>query len=242
MLQLGLSVELQQGGWIMLRGSRNRVASRVRDALMVLTAISQLLVAVGFPLPAVSGSQAKTSDIPYPCQTRPCGCRISEECWRGDCCCFTLEQKLAWAREQEITPPEHAVRLAESRAARASRHGTCCSQNAGKAASNCCASDKPECPSCVRQDAAHQESDDRTIASDGGREASGRSFDLVIGIFALQCHGPPGAGMLAASPAIAPAIQIVSLDPPRCSVLIEIPETTLSLQHIRPVTPPPKAS
>ncbi|HEY2760701.1 MAG TPA: hypothetical protein VGI75_08155 [Pirellulales bacterium] len=55
----------------------------------------------------------KKTDEPYPCMNHPCGCPSAEECWRH-CCCFTLTERLAWAREHHITPPDYA--LAEARA------------------------------------------------------------------------------------------------------------------------------
>ena len=73
----------------------------LHDAIALLTIVSQLIVAFGLPLPFVR----RTSDasVPYPCQFRPCGCASSDLCWKGDCCCFTLEEKLATnSREDEF--------------------------------------------------------------------------------------------------------------------------------------------
>ena len=58
-----------------------------------------LSLGIQLPLPA-----AKTSGEPYPCMNHPCGCATAEQCWRH-CCCTTLEQRLAWARENHVTPP-----------------------------------------------------------------------------------------------------------------------------------------
>jgi hypothetical protein len=68
------------------------------------------VLALGIPLPMPS---AKTAKQPYPCMNHHCGCRSAEECWRH-CCCTTLEERLIWARENHVRPPEYA--LAEARA------------------------------------------------------------------------------------------------------------------------------
>ncbi len=85
----------------------------LHDAIALLTIVSQLIVAFGLPLPFVR----RTSDasVPYPCQFRPCGCASSDLCWKGDCCCFTLEEKLEWADTNGIEPPSHVRPLVETR-------------------------------------------------------------------------------------------------------------------------------
>lgn len=49
---------------------------------------------------------------PFPCMHHRCGCGSAESCWQG-CCCMTLSQKLAWAKEHGITPPDYALAAAE---------------------------------------------------------------------------------------------------------------------------------
>ncbi|HJT78443.1 MAG TPA: hypothetical protein VJ739_14665, partial [Gemmataceae bacterium] len=41
----------------------------------------------------------------------PCGCQSAEQCWRH-CCCYTPEEKLAWAHAHGIEPPAYAERPA----------------------------------------------------------------------------------------------------------------------------------
>jgi hypothetical protein len=66
---------------------------------------AQFATAIG--LPAVR-PKATDASRPYPCQDRPCGCLTYDECWAGDCCCFTLSQKLDWAEKKGIEAPAHA--------------------------------------------------------------------------------------------------------------------------------------
>ena len=99
-----------------------------RDALVLLTLVGHLLVAVGVPLPA--SKRSKGGGVAYPCQSLPCGCSDSEQCWAGDCCCYTLEEKLAWAEQRGIEPPEHVRPSVESRKFRAAPpKKSCCSES-----------------------------------------------------------------------------------------------------------------
>lgn len=69
----------------------------------------------GFPLWLTSKRHKPVTDVAYPCQHRPCGCMTAAQCWRGDCCCFTLEEKLAWAEANGIEPPQHVRPMVEAR-------------------------------------------------------------------------------------------------------------------------------
>ena len=83
-------------------------------------AIAYLTLSLGIQLPLPAA--AKNSAQPYPCMNHPCGCASAEECWRH-CCCTTLEERLRWARENHVTPPDYA--LAEARARGIDWEGFC---------------------------------------------------------------------------------------------------------------------
>src|SRR5262245_41643169 len=79
-------------------------AFRIRRALVVgLALIAYLIGAVGVPMPVRA---QKASATPFPCQNHICGCTTAEQCWRH-CCCFSPEEKLAWARTHQVEPPAH---------------------------------------------------------------------------------------------------------------------------------------
>src|SRR5437764_8818198 len=80
--------------------------------------VAYLLTAGGVPLPL---PPEKDLSQPFPCQDHACGCRSAEECWRH-CCCYTPEEKLAWARAHGIEPPAYAERPAAERAEPVCRH------------------------------------------------------------------------------------------------------------------------
>lgn len=56
---------------------------------------------------AVSGTNPgpaqtkKDHSVPFPCQNRPCGCRSADTCLKK-CCCFTADQKVAWAKMHRL--------------------------------------------------------------------------------------------------------------------------------------------
>jgi len=77
-----------------------------RAGCVSLTLISYLITAVGLPLPALAW---KSRSRPFPCQSHACGCLSAEQCWEH-CCCFTPEEKSAWAEAHGIEPPAYADR------------------------------------------------------------------------------------------------------------------------------------
>jgi hypothetical protein len=68
------------------------------------TLVCYVLTAFGVPLPA---APVRKGSVPFICQSRACGCQSAEQCWSG-CCCFTPEQRWAWARQQHVEPPDYA--------------------------------------------------------------------------------------------------------------------------------------
>ena len=71
-----------------------------------------MLLASGLPI-LIPGASEKDLSQPFPCMNCACGCRNAEQCWRN-CCCHTLTERLAWARENQVQPPDYV--LAEARA------------------------------------------------------------------------------------------------------------------------------
>ncbi len=63
-----------------------------------------LLGIVGLPLTKT----APVKEGRFPCEHCPCGCSSAEFCW-DKCCCHTDAEKLHWATENGVTPPEFLV-------------------------------------------------------------------------------------------------------------------------------------
>ena len=76
-------------------------------AIISLLALGAYLITIlGIPLPVAAKKNG--DDTPYPCQDHPCGCLSAVECWKS-CCCFSPEERLAWAKRNHVTPPSYAV-------------------------------------------------------------------------------------------------------------------------------------
>jgi hypothetical protein len=76
-----------------------------RRCLAPVLALSYVMATIGLPWPMSSGAR---DAIPFPCQGHRCGCVSAEQCW-NHCCCFTPEQRLAWAAANEVDPPAELV-------------------------------------------------------------------------------------------------------------------------------------
>ncbi len=93
---------------------RLRLWRGLRYRLCVMgVCLAYLLVALEIPLPVFVH---KDSSQPFPCQDHACGCQSAEQCWRS-CCCFTAEERWAWARAHDVQPPAYAEKPAERPAA-----------------------------------------------------------------------------------------------------------------------------
>src|SRR5882672_16023 len=79
--------------------------TQTRRAMSTPTLAMYCMATFGVPLPA---SPRKSGDEPYPCQSSRCGCMSAEQFWRS-CCCTTLEERLAWAERNNVTPPDYVT-------------------------------------------------------------------------------------------------------------------------------------
>lgn len=79
---------------------------RVAVAILLAAGCCAMFV----PVPNVSSPEKDRSES-YPCMDRPCGCASAEQCWK-QCCCFTNQQKLAWAEKAGVKVPDYVVAAA----------------------------------------------------------------------------------------------------------------------------------
>src|SRR5262245_52697990 len=83
----------------------HRLIPRIRRCLISAAALTGYLCAtIGFPLPQ---PLLKDRSRPFPCQGHVCGCQTAEQCWEH-CCCYSHEEKRAWAEAHHIEPPKAA--------------------------------------------------------------------------------------------------------------------------------------
>lgn len=78
----------------------------LRKLLAVVALFAYLTATSGF---AFSVLPRKGRGQPFPCQDHACGCQSAEECWRH-CCCFSPEERWAWAEQHGVEPPAYAER------------------------------------------------------------------------------------------------------------------------------------
>ncbi len=170
-------------------GTRRRLIG-----LALLTSICASFVPLRVPnVP----SPGKDQSEPFPCQNRPCGCASAEQCWK-QCCCFTNAEKVVWARENGVTPPDNVVKAARaessekiSKADVSSRETrSLCKTPPADAESNdkrCCESRAAK--SCCGTGGCHEPRARTTNKARATDKASSEAPRYVIGFEAMKCRG-----------------------------------------------------
>lgn len=144
-----------------------------------LVLFAYLATVIGFP---VAAAPPKKGGQPFPCQDHLCGCQSAEECWRH-CCCFTPQERWAWARAHHVQPPPYAEKPGnpapdpDEGVAEAHPAHSCCHH--GDASSPCCG-EPAKAGSC-----RHQAGRPAKPAARPARPA----VPWGIGFLALKCKG-----------------------------------------------------
>jgi len=213
----------------MVTGVRLTMGHRWRAALSVVALVGHLVATTGIPLPAPS--PLLKGGPSFPCQDHPCGCLTSELCWAGDCCCYTLEEKLAWAEDNGVEPPAHVRPTVEARQHAPKKPKKSCCQESGDTPVAACCEHPAECDASTPQtppgEVKHTPAD-----------ASGMKW--VVGMYAKKCHGLGPDAVFQLDPVVFPTPVVpgpiaghVSFDRPSSE-----PYTTTSAP---PPVPPPNA-
>jgi len=199
----------------------------LRHTLAVIALLAQLVAAIGAPV--VSPRHAtKRDSISFPCQNHPCGCATHQQCWAGDCCCFTLEQKLVWAEERGIEPPSHVRPMVESRRIAALKQ-----KQKQKVKHSCCEKHDQK-PSCCETDECQSQPTAEVTPSPAVR--------WVAAVFAQKCRGDGPAGLFKFEVSVAPT-HTSEARPPRSSRDFSVPfDSHASSTSFRPPVPPPRVS
>ncbi|MBN9120590.1 MAG: hypothetical protein J0I06_15795 [Planctomycetes bacterium] len=204
-----------------MRLRRPHPSFRARHALAVAVVLAQVVAATGAPVLAPQ-KHATASPVPYPCQGHACACTSSELSWAGDCCCFTLEQKLAWAEAQGIEPPEHVRPMVEARKARKAK---------AKPKSCCAKSEKPSC--CSAPEPAEPKHEGEPPAP---------PVKWVAVMFAQKCRGESPVGLFDVEAGVAPVLPIARREPRQVPAFARPADTHARSTSFRPPTPPPRVS
>jgi hypothetical protein len=159
--------------------------SRVQRAIASLLLVCMVPLAFGIPLP---GSIFRVQSAPFPCQHSACGCASAERCWNS-CCCNTDEQKLAWAKANNVQPPAFLVRKV---AAATVKSQVSAKDSAGHAKRSCCANRSTNVAgsSCEssESDVAISTGKASCKTSDDAVSQTGR-FRMLIGAAMNRCQG-----------------------------------------------------
>lgn len=154
--------------------------STMRRAISLCLLWSLLVSIVPVPVPVAAPASEKDQSQPFPCQNHPCGCRSAQQCWK-QCCCFTNEQKLAWAEKNHVEAPSFvkAQALAEKSQKKlfpvsAKAKGSCTTDSS----KHCCTRSRKS----VTDGSAKQH-------SGSPRKSKTGQTRFVIGIFAQSCQG-----------------------------------------------------
>ncbi len=226
-------------------------SSLLQRTIAVVLLLGLLLGIAGVPVVTVD---RKDRSRPFPCQNRPCGCTSADECWHH-CCCFNNRQKVAWARENGVTPPDFVIAAAEREQAEAvaahhdadydgeaictadcdehETHGTCarCAARGGHS----------EEPACCRQRHTHEANAQHDVAATDRAQANEKSktkVRFVLSDLARRCGGMPTVISL-----LCDALPIV--DRPQwkpvetlVEILVDVPVACASAELAPPVPPP----
>ena len=157
-----------------------------------------LLAVFGVPVPAAS---ARSQQGGYICQQGACGCQSASECWTG-CCCFTPEQRWAWAKRHHIVPPPNAEKPTgpgwESPRQReaAKPKPACCVKSSGQKSPQPASSSSPA-PTSARGN--HETPKKQTAAQTAlakaakASKSTGQGVRWQVSIAAQKCRGSAAA-------------------------------------------------
>jgi hypothetical protein len=202
-----------------MRPRRPHLRPLTRQILAAAVVFAQVVAATGAPV-FVTQKHTTVAEVPHPCQGHACACATSEQSWTGDCCCFTLEEKLAWAEARGIEPPEHVRPLVAERAA-------------VKKAKSCCS--KPKKHSCCSE---HEPK----ACSEELPEPPAPKLKWVVSVFAQKCRGDGPAGLLEVEASIAPVLPSAPREPRPARDFDRPTDTPVCFTSFRPPIPPPRAS
>jgi hypothetical protein len=199
-----------------MRFPRRILRRLTRPALAVAALLAQLVAATGAPV--FSPHVAKGGAIPFPCQANPCGCSTSEECWAGDCCCFTLEEKVAWAESRGVEPPAHARAIIAARKAPKQ-----------KPKPACCAEREKSCCRTASEPAA-------------APAAPAPAVKWASAALVRKCRGDGPAGVLKLQVSVPPCLPSEVRAPrPACGCVVPL-DANPFVAFVRPPIPPPRVS
>ncbi|MEM8946145.1 MAG: hypothetical protein AAGD11_13305 [Planctomycetota bacterium] len=196
---------------------------RQATTLATLAAVAICAVGVSLPLRVDDGDEFK-EQTPFPCMNRPCGCKTAAQCWK-QCCCFSHQEKLAWARKHGVTPPDFVVVAAAHQAS------SCCqsieNHTRSTEVASCCAV-RPSSTCCVTD--SHVKRPPRRA----------KTSSTVMLIESLKCQGISYSLSLL-PPTVVPSRDAILFDLPIAGSIATISDLLPADHCSAPDTPPPES-
>ncbi len=193
-----------------------RIATAMLAAWYVVIVLG---VPIPMPRPAITGR--------FPCENCHCGCSTAEQCW-SNCCCHTVEERLAWAEREGVEPPAFVSELV---ARQKSAPACCVAKHASKRPARCCSSVKASLKTCCTPPT--------NAETQRHEEGTKRKGDYLVGWRALACQGT-GIEWTTATPAIAVTVIDVPSFPAHIEWLRLPPAPLHETPFERPPVPPPR--
>ncbi len=228
-------------------------ASRVFRGCAAVALLAFIVLAGGIPVPA-GNHVVRQADEFYPCMHNGCGCATAADCWQS-CCCYSLSERLVWARKHDVRPPKFAIDEArrmglalsdcEPQASRSAAPTSCCSAHTVP----CCESHKAKakdcCPPAAGKDAAGaQQSRAAVELPAAGRTADSSRItttdrDTVLLLNALRCRGV-GENWYGLAVATPPPSLVRCAADASWDELFGVPLHDYQPAHHQPPAPPPR--
>lgn len=209
-----------------------RTATRmIPRAVVVCATVMYFAMVSGLAVPTGQGIDWSE---PFPCMHCHCGCKTAKQCWTN-CCCHTLQERLAWAKAKGVTPPAYVVipkglTIAKVKPAKC-RH--CCSAKSEAAthpASSKSNSPSNNCPAVGSKPYARMLSGSVPVKSSGGS---------VIFLNAMKCQGQSLSWMALAWVTLPSPIQVDFVS--SWSELLPLRDSLWTTVFYRPPLKPPRA-
>jgi hypothetical protein len=203
------------------RGPRNSRPVWQR-AMGCFSIVLYSVLALGIPLPL---DATPISGGIFPCMHHRCGCHSAEQCWR-DCCCMSMAQKLAWARDNNVTPPDYVLTAAAEDTYGEEPAAKCCCCHAAPAKPCCTTETSSTC--CQPPESNTSEKVETKPVQSG-----------IILLSALKCRGMADS-WTGAPISLTPPATINRYEMGECIGLVVEWIQKFSTRAISPPTPPPR--
>lgn len=219
---------------LLARLPRNQRVRWIRSSIAFVLSCAVLLASIGFPArnrPSVDSHER------FPCENCPCGCTTAESCWRS-CCCRTDAEKLAWASEQGVIPPDYVVDFveAESTTTAGARCTACCEKAQREQ------SDRIAISATDRTSRQHSPPTAMALRGEDPRSPAGRvsrTARLILIEDLRKCGGLPPLWKVLSNVTVGLGLSRVVAEPDPREWLIVVSEMWTSA-CVQPEVPPPR--